>query len=337
MTRRPFAIWAIWLIGLHLLSQPAFEQQEQFLLDVEAKIDSLQLLLDQRINENRILSGQIQQNNSGEQRTYNEHRKLEKQLRKAQSLNLEIKNLETGISRLHNLYQDSLQALITAYQNILDRRMIQAQNAGSDEERDRYLLDSQNILSKKARWNHRLSTRLSSRISDLSLKVTPWDNPASLRLKRDALLDQEETIRHEVQDIENKIIRLQKEDKMRKKMIEMAGDMALFSESEETMDRVTFSGHTSERSQNGLYNGLPAPESNAKSFFDDQNDQLQLHPFLHQDPLTTVNSENPLNLEERIKIFMQYRDHLTARADSIQQKARWFDDQARQWPENQQP
>lgn len=320
-------MWIILCIGFALLGQTKLEKKEQFLFNIEKQMDSLQVLRDHQVNQNTILASQIQQMQTGMQRSYREHRKLEKQLREAQSLNLRIKQTEMQIKKLNLLYQDSLKALINAYEDRLNELIILTENARSNQEREQYLRKSQTILMKKTRWAQRHTASSAPLLSEIPIHIQPWDNPASLELKRNALLDQEEAIRREMKTLDNKIDRLQEENNLRKKMAELNHDLNLFSENEETMDRLAFGGHTG--NEQSLYDTKTweTVDTNTKPFFNEREDDTQFTPFLQKDFAADTDHGIALDIEDRILILKQYREKLAARSDSLKLRARWFEKQ----------
>jgi len=329
MKIRPSGMWVILCIGFALLGQTELEKQEQFLHEMENEIDSLRVVRDHQINKNAILASQIQQIQTGEERSYKDHRRLEKQLREAQSLNMQIKQTEMQILNLNHLYQDSLKALINAYERRLNQLMILAKKTRSEANREQYLRASQDILAKKTYWSQYITAPSPPQFSSFPINRAPWDNTASLQLKRDALLDQEQAVHQEIENLNTKIKHLQEEENLRNKMAELTGDLNLFSETEETMDRVAYDGHIQDDPPTQEYTGWESVDSNSKIFFNERNEKPPLYPFLQQDPISKTDHDVTLSISDRIQLLKQYRKKLVVRSDSLKQKARWFENQAK--------
>lgn len=319
-------ICVLFFTGTHLPANPLIEQQIHFLTLTENNLDSLRILRDQRINQSAVLAAQIQQNKAREQQSYTDHRKLEKQLLKAQNLDQQIKTTEQDIIRLNRIYQDTLQNLITNLQAALDQQVAMAEKAKSESERDQYLHHIPHILAQKKLWENRVTPVQTSGMSDIQINLAPWDNTSSLHMKRDALLDQKELINREVQSIDTKITDLKKENNLRKKMAEMSGDLNLFAENEETMDRGVING-MSETKDNGYFDGMVNGPENAVGMTNQRDGTVLSYPYTIQEIVRDYQN-NAINLEDRIKILSTYKEHLVSRADSLEKRAQWFDRQA---------
>ena len=313
---------------LMLSGETSIERKIQYLNHIEANIDSLTLIRDRLLNESSILAKQIQQQKMGEQRSYSEHKKLERQLQEAQLLNRHISQYEQDINRMHQQMQDSLRALDQAFDNRLEKLMRSAQNKPDEKSREAVLQEFETTLAQKSRWSQRIENPAIIQPASLQLDVTPWDNTSSLLLKKDALLDQEEFIRQEISVVDQKIKSLKNEENMRRKMAEMTGDLSLFSENEETMDRLVLSGHTEARNEVPPYNGMEALDSNTKFFYDKQNNDPAAWSYFDQQGFDAESSNKYLSTADRIDILSRYRENLISRADSLKQRAQWFEEQA---------
>jgi hypothetical protein len=317
------------LISCLILSGQTFiDRKIQYLNHTEAKIDSLMLIRDRLLNESSVLAKQIRQQKMGEQRSYSEHKKLERQLQDAQLLNRHISQYEQELNRLHQQMQDTLRALDAAFDDRLENLMRSAQNNTDEKSRGAVLQEFEATLVQKSGWSQRIDNPAMTQTTPVQLDVTPWDNASSLLLKKDALLDQEEFIRQEISVVDQKIKSLVNEVNMRRKMAEMTGDLSLFSENEETMDRLVLSGHTDARNIAPVYDGLEANDSNTKYFYDKQNDDLATWSYFDQRGFDAESSNKYLSTADRIDILSRYRENLISRADSLKQRARWFEEQA---------
>ena len=319
---------------LMLSAQTSVERKIQYLNHVEAEIDSLTLIRDGLLNESSILAKQIQQQKMGEQRSFSEHKKLERKLQDAQRLNRQLSQYEQNINHLHQQMQDTLQALDRAYGVRLEQLMRIAQNKPDESARQEVLQEFEATLAQKSRWSQRIENPSMMQSARIQLDVMPWDNPSSLLLKKDALLDQEGFIRQEISVVDKKIQSLENEENMRRKMEEMAGDLSLFSENEETMDRLVLGGHTDARNNNPIYNGMEEIDSNAKYFFEKQNDDMASWSYFDQQGFDAESGEKYLSISDRINILSRYREHLVLRADSLKQRAQWFEKQAENRPDH---
>lgn len=334
MSKIDFAVLSMFLFSDLLL--PAItpvERQEIFMIQLESKLDSLRILRDQRVNQSAVLATQIQQNKSRELQSYSEHRRLEKQLQEAQSVDQQIKITEQKIFHLNKIYQDSLRSLIRYLQSAMDANMALAEKTNSEQERNKYLQEANQILIQKSRWENRLSPIQPSGITDIQINLNPWDNVASMHLKRDALLDQEELINLEIKRLNTKIIDLQKESNLRKKMAEMSSDINLFSENEETMDRVAGNEFAAEQGKAYFDETRNGPE-NAIAITNQRDGTVLSYPYTMQQVVRDYQN-NTLNLEDRIKLLTSYKEQLISRADSLEKRAQWFDRQAIKKSENE--
>ncbi|MBN1782893.1 hypothetical protein JW948_17290 [bacterium] len=333
MKSRRRLVRIIGMCALPLIAGSAIERQQQVLETLDVRMDSLKIVREQGIQENKLLAEHIRQSGSGH-KSYSEHKKLEKQFQKAQLLNRQIQTAENEINRLNRQYQDTLQALIGNYEEKISESMTRSRKAPDESSQRKHLEDAGRMMAEKDAWSMRLAQAPSSDIQAMELTVLPWDGFESLNMKRDALLDQEDALRREVAVLDDKIRRIRQEHDLRKKMSDMTNELNLFDENEEIMDRVVLRGHTSEA--NNVFDIPPRTgvEANVdeKAHFDqlDGTGSSTLYPYADQDWYSAAKTENSMfDNESQINILQEYKNKLTARADSLGKRAQWFDDQAR--------
>ena len=93
----------------------------------------------------------------------------------------------------------------------------------------------------KEAWEARRVPRFADAVTTYPIEANPEDTPRQLRIKGDILADQEEALRGNIGEVEDRIHSLQQEMRIRRKVRELASEMELFNEWEEQLTHTSVS------------------------------------------------------------------------------------------------
>jgi hypothetical protein len=340
MKRNTRWIWAaiiLWITGCLWAQTPDIAGQKRDILRLEARLDTLRILRSGWENEGKMLAQRIALANRAEDRSITEHRELEKLMQQSQKLDQNIRGAEQAIAKIATTRDNAISKLVKDLQTAMDQLMASAENASGTANRDQLLIQLNQVMAEKNRWEARISRQTHSPDPTFYVDINPWDNPDDIRMKRDVLLDQEEAVRHEIKGLDKQIKSMRDEENMRRKMADLSGELNLFNESEEIMDRnIAYRGHQDNDAvfdDDATYESIvtaPAsrnPESNSKDFsgWYDENTSPAFTPLQSGWEGATPEDNPSLSLEDRIAIMKKYRTHLSQRADSLNQRAQDFE------------
>jgi hypothetical protein len=317
--------------SIKLLAQDIdIASQEEKALRLEQKLDSLRVSHSQLMNQAEIIAGRIELYRSKDILNAREHRNLEKQLQESQRLANQVRSIE---SRMQEVNRNRLAAIETLSQLIKSEldRLIQFTEKDSSLIKQDVLNRIQRLLAKKQACEARLVMPRQFTDSELKIDAQPWDTPRQLLMKGDLLSDREEALHGEIDLVEERIQSLREEKNIRTKVAELARDLDLFDEREELFGRQA--GNVADQSNLLSYwDATFERTATAKGGGQPENWTPEVtRPSLNQnsDPgMRGTFPRSPENIQDSIERLERHRDRMRARADSLNQKAQWFYDEA---------
>ncbi len=289
----------------------------------KAKVDSTRSIRLILMNEADIIARKIDLEQSQRTRSQSGHHQLEKQLQKSQELETRVKAAEDSIQAVSSRYFSAVRVLIQGYQDEINSLMAMAES--DDGNREEKLSRVQALLEKKGSWEEQLSPEPGMTQTVFEVDAYPWDSPADLQMKGDLMLDQEDALRGEITKIDSRLHSLRDEERVRRKMTELAQEMDLFDEKEELMGKslqMEASAYSSQTDGSNMSTESRAIDSRRTRLMDLAGSPLG--DVLSSD--YSSGSRNLPELQNGIKQLTWIRSVLLNRADSLHTRADWFFD-----------
>ena len=317
---RPFLMILViqTISGTAFAQKHSLETQERDLLSMKARLDSLQAVHVKHLEEAESLARLINLTRSRKSLSSSEHRILQRQLQESQRLETLVREIESSIEKTERSYRSAIVVFADYLQEEIVSTIDKIERGDDLEAIERF----QALLEKKSEWESRLIPPPMRGRRTLHVKADEWDTPGSLELKGDLLLDQEEILRGEVKTVENRIHSLEEEERIRRKVSELTRNIYLFDEREELM------GKEINNQANILSQEIFYPEDRSGATLSDLSTSSAFYETI-QRVLSGPTPRSPDELNAWIHRLRQYRDLLAARADSLNQQADWFFNEAK--------
>lgn len=325
------------LLIIDLYAQDSeIDRGEQRFFHLESQLDSLRVKRLKILNQAQIVSQRINMYQSSWELTRKQHQNLEKQLQKSQILEDEIKELEDHMHSLIAQQTDQIKLLILDYQTEIENKLktieLEKDNLVNRNQIENTLNE---LFMKKQHWERMLDGPRVTEYQTLTIKSKPWDTSQDLILKSDLLLDREEEIRDEIDTIGEWLLTLRKEESLKKKAEELALDIHFFAEREELLfgDNASSAMRTD---KSNILNYGPEAWDGQDQFFNDAgggSSPDSWSPDFEGQSLLK-EGENGLNIhsldtiQEAIKLLENHQKKLTFLADSLNQCAQRFQEEA---------
>jgi hypothetical protein len=293
----------------------------------EQMLDSLRVRHARLMGQAEIVAQRITLYRDKDNLNAREHGNLEKQLRESQRFEYQIRDMESQINVILQEYKETIETLIPLYQATIDSLLVQADHE-DHANKEELLRRIQDLLDKKQFRESQLIAPYKFVHAGYRIDAQSGDTVRQLRMKAGLLLDQEEALRNEIDMVNGRINSLNKEKQIRTRMAELADDLDIFNEREELVGRQS---EDMEDVLNNLdywrvtFNDERAPQSLA-SPQDWQPEPSERTLDRPEDMLFTPRS--PAHIEDSIERLERFRDRLAQEADSLQQRAEWFSNEA---------
>jgi len=253
-----------------------------------------------------------------------EHTELARMLRDSQGLQEQLAAVDAAIQVRTTSYDTQLDELLRALQLAIDRTLTEVETAESSRA-DGLTDQLRTLIARKEAWEARQRPRFQDQTISYPIAADPADSPRQLRVKADILSDQADAIGQEVATVEERIRALGKEKRVREKVQELASELALFDEREELMARESIQEEA--RYGNG---GETAPTDNPTAVFaPTPSDGVSAAYSLEiAEAMNNPTPRSPTTIQAWIDRLNSHRDWMRSRADSLQERAAWFHQQA---------
>ncbi|MCD6117866.1 hypothetical protein J7K93_12690, partial [bacterium] len=169
------------------------------------------------------------------------------------------------------------------------------------------------LLAEKHALNSAYLKANLPKLRAIIISPRPWDSPASLRLKKNMLLDRSDKLKNQAEDIKRLIREFENERKVRERISELNKDLALFDENEERI--LTGSGKI----------GLET--SSLDSYGDNIKSRDASAVKINEDsplPFSSIPS-SPVALKTFIREMKLYVKRISAISDSLKHSADKFE------------
>lgn len=300
---------------------------ERQLENLAVTIDSVKAQGFKILGETENVAQKIQLIQSRSKLSRKEHQELEKQLQRAQTLEMQLQAIEMRIDTLYQAYLVYGKDLLVQYQAKTDKLLDQMETAVDPDQKAARLQQFQQLMSKKNRLDNILHPLRLNSYRPLSIESQPWDTPEDMKLKGDMLMDRSEMLQQEAWQIDQKITSLTREYKARKKAEEISEELDLFDRGESSVPQDVLS--QSDESRNVLDDGVWGAEGLAPQETESGYQAEPWNPI--RDDLSFLDTQGGTSRTSDSKsiqnIILQLRQRagiLRVQSDSLQSRARWF-------------
>ena len=306
----------------------AVDEQEARAFRFEQVLDSLRVEHARLAGQAEIVAQRIDLYRDKANLNTREHRHLEKQLQESQRLEMIIRDLESRINEVLNVYRGVIDTLVSLYQSRIDTLLTKAGNE-IVANKEALLQQIQTLLDKKRIRDAQLLVLQEFTHSEFRIEPRSWDTVEQLRMKGNLLLDQEEALRREIELVDTRITSLDKEKQIRIRMDELADDLELFNEREELVGRQS---EDIEAVLNNLdYWRITTDEERTQTFLSSPQswEPEPSERTLNRPTDMILAPRSPALIDDSIERLEHFRNRLAQRADSLQQKSEWFFNEAK--------
>jgi len=327
-----FAGILFFMFPVLLFSQDSeIKKLEQNAAALFQKSDSLYNQLAELATESEIITQRIQMYQKVEDLNPRQHRNLEKQMRNAQTLEAERDEIQTVFRETLDQFQQGVQKLIQQM-DLESDSLVNAPEQSDPQMKDQIVKRLQYLINKKQQWAQAIEPIIQNEIPAFSIRANEWDTAEKLATKGDLILDQEDRLRQEVQLIDKRIKSLEDEKRIRTRVEELASSMDIFNEEEELINQIPVNGQAA-----NYLSYRDGEKNNVGESFDSwaakpaNLESMGLNPL--QDILSASSGEKsikrtPENIQASIEYLEQHRDRMKSQADSLDQRAKWFHQEA---------
>ncbi len=313
------------LITLPCLAEhiPSVLKQTQNILSQQ---DSLKTEYGDLLNQSEILAQRIRLYRSKPSLNTREHRHLQHLLKEAQQISIQKKSihyvLDTLSVKLMQIVKEGLKAIHAELANLTAANESRSIDSTAVRKIDQLLMWKAGLESYQT-----LYTPID--VNRLSLHIQDEDHAADLQIKGDMLLDREDRFRAEVALIDQRIRSLKIEADVRRKVRDMSSELEFFNEDEELLTR-TVPVYSEDYPYNniGYWDGstefrekITAPEDASYSLSE---------PIESNEKFEFEYLRTPEMIEQAIDKLMRYKFRLNAIADSLNQTAEQFYQEAKE-------
>lgn len=236
------AILIVWLaLVTDLLSQ------EISLVNLENEFAQIDSSIAKLNSQRRELSRQIQSNakeiqelRDKDKLNYFQHQRLERLLKESQDLSNQVEHIDSELRTLDKLYRKTGNRLISIYDSEIKKSLNKLEKKKISPDLSQALFQTiENLRLKKEQVKQKISPSSLARIKISKLQIDPDDTPKQVEQKADLLKDQEDKLRHLVEQIRRQTKELHKELEIRNRMNDLVTDLALFDQQEEALGDVS--------------------------------------------------------------------------------------------------
>lgn len=253
-----------------------------------------------------------------------EHTELSRMLRDSQGLQEQLATVDATIQIRMDSFDTQLDGLLRTLKLAVDQTLTEVETAESSRA-DGLTEQLRTLIARKEAWEARQRPRYQDQAINYPIAADPADSPRQLRVKADILSDQADAIGQEVSTVEERIRALGEEKRVREKVQELASELALFDEREELMARESVQEEA--RYGNG---GETTPTDDPSAVFaPTPSDGVSAAYSLEiAEAMNDPTPRSPTTIQEWIDRLRSHRDWMRSRADSLQERAVWFHQQA---------
>ncbi len=220
-----------------LQARTDLQRRERLLLHLQARIDSVNVVLNQYAKRSDSLADQTAGLRVQKRLSFFERRKLDNLLKRSQSISQQQERAVAflnGLSeekrqetvKLQRLYESAIDSLLTRIEQQEGRtRQVEAWTAQVQRWR----------IRQKSLGDHRIT--LSP--ADYGPELEPDDMPADLKAKADFYRDRIDRYRDKAGELETRIAQVRQETTLRRRMSEMVSDVRLFDQRDEAFSPET--------------------------------------------------------------------------------------------------
>jgi hypothetical protein len=249
-----------------------------------------------------------------------EHRQLSQWMRESQLFQARIDSIDTETEQQRAAMNHSTRELIFIVDAEIERLAL-ASEKEDEKSKTKRLENLQHRLDEKAFWESRLPRPDFPAAFSKNIEINEWDSPETIRYKGDLLLDRSDQLIEMIHEMDTRIKGLEKEARLRSRVEEFRGDIALFDQREFAV-----------RAQ-------PQSYENTRQTPSAIDEGESTYTFTAVDPLSSIyldmaeEMRSPLPrssalLDQWIKRLYSSRGILSFRADSLQNEARKMYEQA---------
>ncbi|MFH1845645.1 MAG: hypothetical protein ABIF77_20870 [bacterium] len=253
-----------------------------------------------------------------------EHTELARMLRDSQGLQEQLADVDAAIQARTTRHENLLADLLRALQLAIDQTLTEVETAAASRA-EALTTQLRTLIARKEAWEARQRPRFLDQTVGYPIADDPTDTPRQLRMKADILSDQADAIGQEVATVEERIQALGEEKRVREKVQELASELDLFDEREELMAR------ESVQDEGRYVDGgeVTGPEDPAAIFAPQPSDGIGAAYSLEiAEAMNDPTPRSPATIQEWIDRLGNHRDWMRSRADSLQERAAWFHQQA---------
>ena len=317
----PIAVICLGLFSLTAgLQADQLEDLEKLSRSLEKSLDSLQTERNRLMKEGASVAAQLAVLRAKELLSPGEHRQAEKLLQQSQSLGVRMEKLNLEIDGSKGRYESSVERTVEVCRAEISGLGTELEAADSGR-KSALLARMRSVLDRKAAWESRMSSPNSTVAQTPNLELQPWNSPSEIRLKGDILQDEARSVRSEIVNLEKRIRSLREEREVRKNVAEISKELSLFNESDELLGRNLAAASPSGTKDAGYFNNNWEIRNTGEAAAPGA-EQIFL-PSQRPDQVSAGGS-NASGLNDQILVLEEYKRLLTARADSLEQKASWF-------------
>lgn len=313
--------------NLDLYGQGVQDQDlRQQIQSVDSTLDSLRIEHSRLMGEAAIVANRIELYSSKSQLNSREHRNLERQLQISQQIESEVQRVERSAIQLIQLRKGSVQVLVESLQAEIDS-FLAAMESDPSIDRQRTLTRISQLFAEKQNWESQLRQDVQNIGTGPDITANPFDSAERLRMKRDLLLDREELIRREIELVEERIRSLREERDIRIKVAELTEDLDLFNEREELFARQV--GNIQSNNNLAYWDAAVNEEASFRGGTStDTRRPDYLSESLSRNANPDVDGRSPTMIQDTIDRLNVFQLRLTTMADSLNQRALWFQNEA---------
>ena len=248
-----------------------------------------------------------------------EHRQLSQYMRESQQFQAGIDSINAELEKYSGEMNQSIKELSGIFDTEIERLSITGKQETHEQKIDR-LKSLQDKLDQRAVWESRLPSP-EYPVFAKNIEINEWDSPETLRYKGDLLLDRNDQLQEIIHEMDARIEGLEKEARLRSRVEEFRGDIALFDDREFTM-------RTQPRTQEYTRQTPLETVDSEKIYSSAAADPVSSVYLDLAEELRAPLPRSAALLNQWISRLGSSREILSARADSIKNEARAMYEQA---------
>ncbi len=285
----------------------------------EAVINHLSARRQMVLDNSGELARKINQLREKPQMSAAEHRQLSRYMRESQQFQAGIDSINAELEKHSGEMNQCIKKLIGIFDTEIERLGI-SEKPKTDEQKFERLKMLQDKLDQKAVWESRLPSPEYA-VFAKNIKINEWDSPETLRYKGDLLLDRSDQLQEMIHEMDTRIEGLEKEARLRSRVEEFRGDIALFDDRE-------FAMRTQQRNQEYTRQTPMEAIDTERTYSSAAVDPVSALYLDLAEELRAPLPRSAALLNQWISRLALSRDILSARTDSLKNEARAMYEQA---------